>query len=133
MSEYCTCYQIQGHYYLVNNVSLVFGWLGALGLSILCNFQVSFCLKDSFIMCNSYSQGDGGVRSAQGWTLLMFWLWCPLVVVSCLSQWRTLPSFLFSHFPDHSHHSQCHQHHLLHRHDHCWSNCQIKISWTRPY
>ena len=74
--------------------------MGALGLSILCNFQVSFCLKDSFIMCNSYSQGDGGVRSAQGWTLLMFWLWCPLVVVSCLSKWGTLSSFLLPYFPD---------------------------------
>ena len=40
MSEYCICYQIQGHYKLVNNISLVLGWLGALGLSILCNFQV---------------------------------------------------------------------------------------------
>jgi len=64
VSEYCTCYQIQGHYKLVNNVSLVLGWLGALGLSILCNFQeteVAEVHKVGLYLCF----GCG-----------VLWLWC---------------------------------------------------------
>ena len=41
VAEHCRSYQIDSRYRSVNNLSLLFGWAGAVGLSIIANFQVT--------------------------------------------------------------------------------------------
>ena len=38
--EYCSSYQLQRTFSVLNSLSLLAGWSGALGLSVIANFQV---------------------------------------------------------------------------------------------
>ena len=40
VAEYINSYQMERRYRAVNNISLLVGWFGALGLSVIANFQV---------------------------------------------------------------------------------------------
>ena len=39
--EYCSSYQVQTRFTAINSLSLLAGWSGALGLSVIANFQVN--------------------------------------------------------------------------------------------